>query len=383
MARYPFLVGPAYSSWSPSAENQECINFYQELIESGQGKNGYALYGTPGLDMIWDLPTSPNRALYTVPFTFPTPDRVFAVNGNTLYELLEGGTYTVLGTVAEDAYPAYIASHGKQLAIASAQRMYGYQMEAQAAAPTADPPTAAIAAGTFTGPIRTTNGDFLTPASVDFLGGYFLMPEISANVRGQHRYSDLYNVNVWPDLNYFNSEFNPDRSTRGIADHGEYWAFGDSTIQVFALTDNPDFPFQTIPNATIPQGTSAPASPVTQDNTMIWLSIDPAQGGPILADADGWLARRVSNHAVEAIWATYTKETIGLTVSYAFTMNGHPFIQLSFPGANVTWRYDASIQNPAMAWHKVGCWNPRTGSYDAHRTIHHTFGFGQHLVGNR
>src|SRR5262245_4605545 len=162
MARYPFLVGPAYSSWSPNAENQECVNFYQELIETGQGKNAYALYGTPGLEMIWDLPKGPNRALFTVPFSFPSVDRIFAVNGDTFFELFQNGTFTTRGTVADDGYPAYIASNGKQLAIASSQRLYGYQLEANTAV---DPP---IAADTFTGPIANEDDEVLTPASIDF-----------------------------------------------------------------------------------------------------------------------------------------------------------------------------------------------------------------------
>ena len=376
MARFPFLVGPAYTSWSTNAENQECINFFQELVETGQGKSGYVLNGTPGLEVVVELPTGPIRALFTVPFSFPTPDRNFAVGGAVLYEIFTAtGTFTALGTVGNDGYPVYIASNGKQLAIVSAQSLYGFQLEANA-----DP---VIAAGTFTGPIANEDGELLTLASVDFLGGYFVAPVISAEVRGKQVYSDLYNVNSWPTLNFFTAEDNPDRCTRGIVDHGEYWCFGDASVQVFGLMADPDNPFQSLHGSAIPQGTSSPAAVVKQDNTVFWLSVDPEKGGPIFSRADGWLARRVSNHSVEAYLAKLSKETIGKAVSYAFTMNGHPFIQLSFPGDRVTWRYDASIQDPSMAWHKVGCWNPRTGSYDAHRTLTHTYGSGMHLVGNR
>lgn len=383
MARFPFLVGPAYTSWASDAENQECINFFQEVVETGQGKNDFALYGTPGLEAFVDLPEGPVRGMYTVPFSFPTSDRVFAVGGTAFCEITDDGdgtgTATQLGTVANDGYPVYFASNGKQLAIASAQSLYIYQIENQ----TNEAGAVIATAGTFTGPIRTEEGDAITPASVDFLGGYFVCPIISGDVRGQHRYNTQYDGLTWPDLNHFNSEAQPDRSTRGIVDHEEYWAFGDTSIQPFTITLDPDAPFQEIRGAAIQQGTSAPASAVAQDNSMFWLSIDPEKGGPIFSRADGYLPRRVSNHSVETYLANLSKEQIGKCRSYAFTMNGHPFIQLSFPGDHVTWRYDASISNPAMAWHKVGCWNPRLAQYDAHRSICHTFGFGQHLVGNR
>lgn len=54
MARFG-LVGPSYRSQSVNADCQTLMNLYLESIESGQGKGPFALYCTPGLNLLYNL----------------------------------------------------------------------------------------------------------------------------------------------------------------------------------------------------------------------------------------------------------------------------------------------------------------------------------------
>ena len=43
------FVGPSFTPYSISMDSQRTVNLYPEKVESGRGKNDYALVGTPGL----------------------------------------------------------------------------------------------------------------------------------------------------------------------------------------------------------------------------------------------------------------------------------------------------------------------------------------------
>src|SRR6266705_519837 len=110
------LIGSFYKSRSITADCQELVNWYPEVIESGQGRSGAKMYlnPTPGLLARWTVPHGPSRASITLPHNFPGSDRVFVVNGPTLYELLSTDAWIDRGTVGMDAttsYPAFMASN--------------------------------------------------------------------------------------------------------------------------------------------------------------------------------------------------------------------------------------------------------------------------------
>src|SRR5208283_775779 len=90
MSRFGF-VGPTYTSASPNADCQRCINFYPEANESGMGTSAMILLPTPGLTLFASAATSQQvRGIFTI------NGRTFCVIDTTLYELLANGTLTLL-----------------------------------------------------------------------------------------------------------------------------------------------------------------------------------------------------------------------------------------------------------------------------------------------
>jgi hypothetical protein len=57
-------------------------------VESGAGRNRYKFKRTPGLQVFCALPKTPIRGI------FPGENRLFAVAGNSFYEIFSNGTFT-------------------------------------------------------------------------------------------------------------------------------------------------------------------------------------------------------------------------------------------------------------------------------------------------
>jgi hypothetical protein len=115
--RFPF-IGPTYASMSYSADCQQTINLYPELVESGNGINNVALYGTPGLSLFATVGPGPIRALWS------GENRMFCVSGDSFYEVFGDGTSQFRGNVGNDGLPAQIVSNGNQLMIVSAGQVW-------------------------------------------------------------------------------------------------------------------------------------------------------------------------------------------------------------------------------------------------------------------
>lgn len=122
--RFDAFVGGTSTLASANADAQHSINFYPELIESGQGKNRAVLVPTPGLGLYCSLATSPVRGIWS------DDTRSFAVAGSKLYQLPNtvGGSATLIGDVGDDSYhtPVRIRCNGPQLAISSAGKLWIY-----------------------------------------------------------------------------------------------------------------------------------------------------------------------------------------------------------------------------------------------------------------
>lgn len=115
--RFPF-IGPSYQSASLNADVQMSMNLFPEVVESGAGKNNVILLGTPGLKLFTTLPLSPIRGLWA------GENRLFAVAGNSLFEVFSNGTYNNRGFVGNDGLPARIIPNGNQLAVISAGQFW-------------------------------------------------------------------------------------------------------------------------------------------------------------------------------------------------------------------------------------------------------------------
>jgi hypothetical protein len=354
--KLPGFASGAYTSGSVNADCQSCVNLYPEKIESGAGVNDQVLYLTPGLSLFATLPTSPVRGIWI------GESRCFAVAGDTLYEVFSDATYTDLGDVGDDGKPVQMFPNGNQLVIISDGLLYCHT-GTELVQPTFDGDTA---------PVTAVKGAFLD--------SYFIVidapdAEDAASVR-RFRHSAPLDGTLWDALDFASKEGYPDQLWALLADHEDLWLFGSQTTEVWRnnySTAPTSFPWERDPGAFIHYGLLAEWTPSRLAGGIAWLAGDP-RGNAVAYRAQGYQPQRISTHAIEQEWATYS--TVNDAESYSYTENGHHFWVLNFPTANRTWVYDATTN----LWHRRGWWNGTT--LGRHRARCHGFVFGKHLVGD-
>lgn len=156
--------------------------------------------------------------------------------------------------------------------------------------------------------------------------------------------------------------------------HGELWLIGELTSEIWANTGAADFTFGRIQGAFINHGCVAPYSLSQQDVSLFWLTQD-RQGNAIVAMSSGYAVERVSTHAIEQEFQSYSK--INDAIGYCHQIEGHAFYILTFPTANKTWAYELSTKQ----WHERGSLDGN-GILNRHRGNAFAFAYGQGHVGD-
>src|ERR1017187_217913 len=83
MPAYPGFIGPSCTGLSLSADAEECLNLYPEVVESGPMKGQLVLYSTPGLGFLQTLPDQPCRDNGLI----GGDGACFCVSGSTLFQI--------------------------------------------------------------------------------------------------------------------------------------------------------------------------------------------------------------------------------------------------------------------------------------------------------
>lgn len=148
----------------------------------------------------------------------------------------------------------------------------------------------------------------------------------------------------------------------------EIWLVGQLTSEIWFNAGDAPFPFEQMPQGFIEHGITALYSLVKQDTSCYWLSQD-KQGRNIVLKGSGYLAKRISTHAIENTFATYS--TVSDAVGYNFQIEGHEFFVLTFPTANATWMFDESTEE----WSELA-WTDNNGILNRHRAQTAAFAYG-------
>jgi hypothetical protein len=156
--------------------------------------------------------------------------------------------------------------------------------------------------------------------------------------------------------------------------HGELWLIGELTTEIWTNTGAADFTFGRIQGAFINHGCVAPYSLSQQDVSLFWLTQD-RQGNAIVAMSSGYAVERVSTHAIEQDFQSYSK--IDDAIGYCHQIDGHAFYILTFPTANKTWAYEMSTKQ----WHERGSLDGN-GVLNRHRGNAFAFAYGDGHVGD-
>jgi hypothetical protein len=341
MPELPGFIGPDNQSRSVRVDTQLTENLYPERVSGDR----WALYNTPGLAS-WSSVGSPVRALWA------GEDRLFAVGGSGLYELNPGGGATNRGSVGSSSDRAQIFPNGTQVMVVSA----GYVW---------------IDTGTeILRPVwedAEEEDDYVTASCGAYADGFFII----AKPNSRELYvSDLYDGKVWNPLDNRNKDSYPDNVRMILADQGYLWLIGAESAEVWQNTGDADFPFERAGHI-IHCGIRARWTAVRMRSGPAWLGSD-ARGGAVAYALQGFVPRRVSTHAVEWEWRTYS--TIEDAEAFSYVEHGHEFWVISFPSANRTWVYDATTE----LWHRRS--SGAVGGMAKPRV--HAYQFGLDIVGD-
>jgi hypothetical protein len=339
LAEYPGFVGGTYRG-SPSILGVDrCVNKYPELLESGTGKNKYALVDVPGKDLACTLAASPGRGIWSGDET-----KVFCVSGSKLYEVSTGShAATERGDVGNDNEPVQMFSNGLsaggQLAIISNDKLY---VDSGLGPVDVTTCPAAVAAG--------GNGVAMG-ATID---GYAFVVEKNTNnvylsAIGDFTSWDPLDVQAWFAAQDRIVQIIPDASHR-------LWLMGRKTAEAWGNVGGSGFPFQRIPGGAMNTGMPAKFGwalvPSQGGSDQICFLSRSDRGGPRVYVLDGYRTVRISNNAIEGIierFSTYLD-----AVGNGYVRGGHSMFSLHFPTAGVCLVYDFSTD----MWHErySGAW---------------------------
>lgn len=338
------LQSASYASRSLIASAQRSVNLYPE-INPVDAAAPTTFYGTPGLTLRYTLPSGPVRNL-----TRASNGDLYACAGNAVYRY-SGIAWVKLASLSTIAGPVSAADNGVSIVF----------VDGTTAAPTINLTTLAV--GSMAGD-GWYGADF-----VDFLDGFLVF-----NKPGTQQFYITGALTLTLDaLDFASAESIPDKIVRLIKNHNEIWFFGEKSIEVFG-NGGGTFPFARLNGATMETGCGAAHSVCKMDSALFWLGAD-ERGDAMVWRASGYTPTRISTHAIEEEFRTYSRTDDAQAFSYQ--QAGHSFYVLTFPTANKTWCYDAATQ----LWHERA-YRSADNELGRHRANCYAFHNRMHLVGD-
>ena len=330
----------SYQARSLKLSAQRCVNYFAEMAPP-DAKSPVVVYNAPGTKAFGSA-----GLVGAVRGAKGMQGVLYIVAGNTVYSIDSAGVATSLGTI--NTFTGNVS-----MAVNSA-----------------NPPELIIVDGTDGWTYDTTNGlvqitdvDFKPADTVTFLDGYFVLNRAGT---GEFFISGLNDGQSYSATDFATAEGNPDDLVAVFADHGEMWAFGVETTEIYYNSGDPDFPLERITGARIERGCAAAFSIAEDDNTLFWLGDD-----GIVYRADGWRPVRISQHGVEQVIADCSCWDDAF--AFFITIEGHKFYHLTFPTDGVTFVYDAATG----LWHERESRDQRYWRGNAYARI-----YNKHIVGD-
>ena len=360
MAPFAGFIGGSYQAGN--ADSERSLNFYPEKLGSpgAASKGGWRLLSKPGLNLFSALPTLPVQALFSL------NDRAFAVAGGVFYELFSDGSRSVRGAV--QLGPTMMCATQSQLLILSSGSGYIFN----------------FATGAFA--LITAAGWPAGATQVAMLDGYFIALAPHSQV---FAISALNDGLSWNPLDFGDAEGQAGNVVGMIADHRQLWLLSSDHSEVYYDSGNADFPFTRLEGAFLQAGCAVGATIARMDNTIFWLG-STESGSLIVYEANGYTPERVSTHAVEEAFRSYTalNSQVSDASAYCYQENGHTFYRIDFPSVpsavsaipsgGASWLYDRATG----MWHERAYWDAQHGVYRGDLARTHTFCWNKHLVGD-
>ncbi len=221
--------------------------------------------------------------------------------------------------------------------------------------------------------VAITDASWTGADRVDFLDTFIVW-----NVPGSTTFGSTLSNSIVPlDATYFASKTTwPDPLLGVIVCQGQLMLAGTLKSELWYDAGNATFPFARLQGVSIEHGVIAKYSLANSDLDIFWLSAD-LQGNGLVLRLRGNDVKRISNFALE--YAISQMVTISDAVGYTYLKAGHTFYVLSFPSANQTWVWDASVNDPQAGWHQRG-WTDLNGGFNRDRGVLGAVFYGKNVV---
>lgn len=383
------FVGGSNTTANPEQDAQLCINWYPEASPSQKSKSAVSLLGCPGLTQLvaapgggapgfsssmsaWPQPaaitTLPVRGLWVLPGS----QQALAVIGSGCYlvYVAHAGTLALLalGTLVTSSGPVCIRDNGTGGTAVIVDGANGYYYGFSSASP--------LGQGAFK---QITDPAFLGASRVSFIDGWWIFNQPNS----QKFYTNSQAYSLTFDGSYYAfSDSGSDQLMAVMENKEELWLIGERTTAIWYNAGGQYFPFQRLVGTMVQSGTSAAQSvsrvSVGGQDSLIWLARS-ERGEHVIVRTMGFTTIGVSTPAVSDAIAKYS--TVSDAIGYTYQEDGHEFYMLTFPTADRTWVYDATLP-PELAWHQRLSWDPYAAAWHRHRSNAYMDFAGMRIVGD-
>lgn len=333
------FIGPSYDLRSNAAGVQRTINMFPVKVESGNDVHSWVLRDVPGLVLFSALGSEIRGGI-------DCNGRVFAISGNTLYEVASNGAGTSRGTLSSSTGLVEMTYNATQLVFADSTKAY----------------TLTLGTNTFASVGLTNVG------RIAFIDQYILY--VSTDTQ-QFGWSAVADGSTFDPLDFASAEGSPDNLVTLIADRRELILFGRNSVEVWASTGD-EYVFTRNNGVFIDEGAVSVYTPQKIGGGVYWVTQSEKGRGSVM-EMTGYQPRKISTKFIEE---KLTGVTLSAATAFAYTMEGSAFYCINVPSLDTTLCYDASTGQ----WHERAEYS--AGTYSKSRVVCAFFGHGYNLVGD-
>lgn len=321
-------IAQSYSTNSAPLNASRVVNMFAETeIPDAKSKANVGIFMAPGTAPFANCGRGPIMAFTTM------GGLLYALTSDSLYRIDRGGVATYLGGTSVSPNGCSIDNNARTICWVDGNTGWTYS-PANGVRQITDPfwypsNTVTYFDTYFVFARKGTREFFLSPPQWDGISPF------------------LGSDAVTPGHAFATKESTSDLIVAIVNSHQQLFVCGEKRIEVWYDAANavPEFPFSRSQGAIVQRGLMAPYTLVLEDNTLFFLADD-----MMFYRLNGFVPERVSNHAIESQWATYTGHQFARAFSY--TMFGHKMIAITFPSAKATWVLDLATKR----WHERESW---------------------------
>lgn len=369
------FVGGADATTDPYQDAQTCINWYPEISVSTRAKMPTALLGCPGLIQLAAAPGGGAPGFSSTMTQWPPPSSVtdlpvrgfwvlpgwtqaLAVISNICYlvSIVTQGSLNTPGVISM-AQVGTLATSTGQVSIRD-NNIGGYAV-------LVDGPNGYLYNINTRVFAQITDPAFLGSNLVAYIDGWWIFnkPGTQTFYTNAQPYSTAFNAS------YFALKDAASDNLVGVIENKEeLWLIGERTTEIWYDAGGQYFPFQRLVGTLIQSGCKAVNSIARLvsggQEGLMWFGRS-ERGENIVIRTQGFAAETVSTPAVSNAMAQYAVTSDA--IAYTYEEGAHEFYVLTFPTADRTWVYDATLP-PEMAWHERLSYDPYAQAYHRHRS---------------